>query len=251
LIISYFKKFIKNNPTLDKARKHQLTSFTKRLGIRFNKISLLNLALTHRSVPNKLNELNNNERLEFLGDSVLGLSVTEYLYLSMPNKKEGELAKIKSYVVSEEVLSKIGLRLGIDSLLLVGKGEEYSGGRRKNAILEDAVEAIFGAYYLDRGFIESKRFVLELLIPEIDLVLKGDFRKDYKTLFQEIIQKKHKVCPIYKLINKSGPDHNITFRYQVLVNETIFGTGEGKSRKSAEQSAAKVALDIVTKDSFL
>ncbi len=212
----------------------------KDLGIGFRDINLLNLALTHRSVINDKHI--NNERLEFLGDSVLGLSVTDYLYTKFPNKNEGQLAKIKAYVVSEEVLSKISLNICLDKQLLMGKGEEYSGGRKKNAILEDAIEALFGAYYLDRGFVHAKKLVLSLLIPEIDMVLKGDYRKDYKTIYQEKIQKEQKVCPKYRLIDKNGPDHETTFIYQVIVKNAVMGKGEGKSRKSAEQNAAKEAL---------
>lgn len=241
--ISFLKKLQSTNPIIDKARKSELNCFSVGLGIRFRSLNLLNLALTHRSVLNTTNKPNNNERLEFLGDSVLGLSVTEYLYNKFPLSKEGDLAKIKSYVVSEEVLSKIGLKIGLDGLLLIGKGEEASGGRRKHAILEDALEALFGAYYLDSGYEKSKEFVLSLLIPEIDNVIEGNYRKDYKTIFQEMVQKKNKVCPKYKLLKKQGPDHDTLFVYQVYVNGAVMGTGRGKSKKSAEQNAAKAALE--------
>lgn len=245
MLISFFKKKLyANNPKLDKLRAKELKKLSRKLGIRFRSQNLLNLALTHRSVLSK-NNINNNERLEFLGDSVLGLSVTEYLYLSLPEKKEGDLAKIKSYVVSEEVLSKISLELNIDKYLIVGKGEEYSGGRKKNAILEDAIEAIFGAYYLDRGFKKAKKFVLSLLVPEIKMVLKGDYKKDYKTIFQELIQKKYKTCPKYRLLSKSGPDHDVTFKYEVIVGGRILGRGTGKNRKTAEQNAAEEALKSI------
>lgn len=217
----------------------------RKLGIRFRSYSLLNLALTHRSLITK-NNIYNNERLEFLGDSVLGLAVTEYLYTTFPYKKEGDLAKIKSYVVSEEVLSRISLNIGLDSYLLMGKGEDASGGRKKTAILEDALEAFFGAFYLDRGFIESKKFVLSLLAPEIDKVIHGNYRKDYKTIYQEFVQKKMKVCPKYRLVEKEGPDHDTLFVYEVVVDNIVTGTGRGKSRKSAEQNAAKSALNRIS-----
>ncbi len=240
--ISFLKKSTNQNPVIDKDRVNELKIFSNNLGIRFRSLDLLNLALTHRSVLNSTYEHINNERLEFLGDSVLGLSVTEYLYLILPDSKEGELAKIKAYVVSEEILSKIGFSIGLDKFILVGKGEEASGGRKKSAILEDAVEALFGAYYLDQGFKKSKKFVLSLLIPEIELVLKGDYKRDYKTIFQESVQKRDKVCPKYKMLKKSGPDHDARFTYQVTVNDIVCGVGEGKSRKIAEQNAAKEAL---------
>ncbi|WP_246745042.1 ribonuclease III [Thiospirochaeta perfilievii] len=226
---------------MTRSRLVELKTLTKELDIRFRSYELLNLALTHRSVISKSHHKLNNERLEFLGDSVLGLAVTEYLYLKFPNSKEGDLAKIKSYVVSEEVLSQIGFNIGLDRFLLIGKGEEASGGRKKKAILEDAFEALLGAYYLDVGYKKSKSFILSLLAPEIDKVLDGDYKKDYKTIFQEYIQKKRKVCPKYKLLRKSGPDHDTMFIYQVIVSGEVMGTGRGKSRKIAEQSAAKTA----------
>lgn len=240
--ISFLKKSRLTKSNIDRARKQELNCFINSLKIRFRNYNLLNLALTHRSVINKKNKLYNNERLEFLGDSVLGLSVTQYLYLHFPKYKEGDLAKIKSYVVSEEVLAKIGLKIHIDKYLLIGKGEEASGGRKKNAIIEDSMEALFGAYYLDQGYSKAKDFVLSLLIPEIKLVIKGDYRKDYKTIFQEIVQKDEKVCPRYQLLKKSGPDHNTVFIYQVFVNDIVKGQGKGKSKKIAEQNAAKNAL---------
>ncbi|MBN2618365.1 MAG: ribonuclease III [Spirochaetales bacterium] len=240
--MSFFKKLAEKDSLIDEIRLKELKHFSKSLGIRFRRLDLLDLALTHRSYLNINKNNYNNERLEFLGDSVLGVVVTEYLYKSFPEKKEGELAKIKSYVVSEEVLAKIGLTIGIDSVILFGKGEEASGGRKKNAIIEDAVEALFGAYYLDQGYDKIKKFIRSLLIPEIDLVLKGDYRKDYKTILQELAQKKDKVCPKYVLVEKMGPDHNITFKYEVLIHNNVMGTGIGRSKKSAEQKAAKDAL---------
>lgn len=246
--ISLFKKkTYKNIPILSKERKLKLKLFTKRVGINFYNYHLLNLALTHRStIKNNLPD-SNNERLEFLGDSILGLSVTEHLYKSLPDKREGDLAKIKSYVVSEEVLSKIALNIKLNEFLLVGRGEEYNGGRKKNAILADALEALFGAYLLDRGYKKAKKFVLSFLIPEVDLVLKGDFRRDYKTIFQEKIQKELKVCPKYELVSKVGPDHDKVFTYKVTVNGESMGEGQGKTRKSAEQNAAKSALEYKVK----
>ena len=216
----------------------------KELNIRFRDLNILNLSLTHRSLQIPSTIPINNERLEFLGDSILSASVTDYLYKTYHKKNEGQLAKIKSYVVSEEVLSKIALNIHLDKYLLMGKGEEFSGGRKKSALLEDAMEALFGAYYLDRGFISCKQFILSLLIPEINHVIEGNFRQDYKTIFQEKVQKDFKLCPKYRLVKKEGPDHNIRFIYEVLVNDTVKGRGSGKSRKSAEQNAAKEALGM-------
>lgn len=240
------KDFIKHAPEVNSTRKAVLKKFAKGAGIRFRRYDLLNLAFSHRSYANESSDVENNEKLEFLGDSVLGLSVTEYLYHTFPEKTEGDLAKIKSYVVSEEVLNSIAQKINLSQYLLVGKGEELSGGRRKKALLADCMEAVIGAYYLDRGFKAARKFVLDFLIPEIELVLKGKHKKDYKTLLQEFVQKKYKICPKYSLVKKTGPDHDKTFYYEVKVNGRICGEGVGKSRKEAEQKAAKAAYSVIT-----
>ena len=178
---------------ISSSRKTTLNHFQKKLFIRFKNISLLDLAFHHRSFANESGLHNmNNERLEFLGDSVLGMVVATYLYENMQDHPEGDLAKIKSVVVSEITLSEIALRIGIDSCLSLGKGEEHSGGRSKKAILADAMEAVFGAYYLDSGFKEVEKLILELLIPEIQKVWENRHHKDFKTLLQEYFQKKCK-----------------------------------------------------------
>jgi ribonuclease-3 len=156
------------------------------------------------------------------------------------------LAKIKSFVVSEEILSGLAKNLGIDQLLLIGKGEENSGGRTKKALLADSLEAVFGAYYLDAGFPEVQRFVLQLLVPEINSVLENRHKKDYKTLLQELVQKTHRSYPRYVLIDKTGPDHDKTFFMEVQVNGQSLGSGSGKNKKEAEQEAAGVAFRALT-----
>ena len=153
----------------------------------------------------------NNERLEFLGDAVLGLVAASSLYEMLGERSEGELARIKSYVVSEEVLSELAKGLGIDEYILLGKGEEQSGGRAKKAILADAAEALIGAYYLDSGFDAAFRFVRSLIEPEIGKVLQNRHHKDYKTMLQEYAQKYYRSYPLYRLIKKIGPDHDKTF----------------------------------------
>jgi ribonuclease-3 len=156
------------------------------------------------------------------------------------------LAKIKSFVVSEDILSGIAKTLGIDQFLLIGKGEENSGGRAKKALLADALEAVIGAYYLDAGFPEAQRFVLQLLVPEINNVLEDKHKKDYKTLLQEHVQKAHKSYPKYVLVDKTGPDHDKTFFMEVLVNGKTLGSGSGKNKKEAEQEAAGIAYRGIT-----
>jgi ribonuclease-3 len=229
-------------PAVDRERKKELNLFEKYAGIRFKSLELLNLAFSHRSFSNEQSsETDNNEKLEFLGDSILGLVVSEYIFNSLPDKNEGELAKIKSFVVSEDSLDIIGRKIRIDNFVLIGKGEEYSGGRTKKAIIADCLEAVFGAYFIDSGFKPAKKFVLQCLTPEINKVLEDRHRKDYKTLLQELVQKKYKTYPKYSLINKKGPDHDKTFWIEVKFNEQRYGVGKGKSKKEAEQNAAAEA----------
>jgi len=229
-------------PPVNQVRKKELQLFEKNAGIRFRKLDFLNLAFSHRSFANESKEIiENNEKLEFLGDSVLGLVVSEYLYKSLPGKNEGDLARIKSFVVSEESLAVIAKLIKVDNFILIGKGEEYSGGRNKKAILADCMEAIIGAYFLDSGFKASQKFILMYLIPEINKVLENRHKKDYKTLLQEYVQKEYKTYPKYSLMKKAGPDHDRTFWIEVKVNKEVYGPGVGKNKKEAEQKAASLA----------
>jgi ribonuclease III len=230
--------------SLKPERRKELQLFEKHTGIRFRELEFLNQAFTHRSFANELGETGeNNERLEFLGDSVLGLAVSEYLYETLPDQPEGELARIKSFVVSEASLSEIARGLRVDNFILIGKGEEYSGGRSKKAILADCLEAIIGAYYLDSGFQPARRFVHQMLIPEINKVLEDRHAKDYKTLLQEYVQKRMKTYPKYRVVQKTGPDHDKTFWIEVHIGDRSFGAGKGKNKKEAEQEAARIAYE--------
>ena len=234
-------------PQADAERKKELQIFEKHAGIRFRKIDFLNLAFSHRSYSNETaSNIDNNEKLEFLGDSVLGLVVSDYLFRIMPDKPEGDLARIKSFVVSEESLAGIAKNIKVDNFILIGKGEEYSGGRSKKAILADCMEAIIGAYYLDSGFKSVQTFILKYLIPEINKVLENKHRKDYKTLLQEYVQKQYKSYPRYNLVKKTGPDHDRTFWIEVKVKNESYGPGKGKNKKEAEQQAAGIAYKELT-----
>jgi ribonuclease III len=231
-------------PPVNQVRKKELQLFEKNAGIRFRKLNFLNLAFSHRSFANESKEkIENNEKLEFLGDSVLGLVVSEYLYKKLPGKNEGDLARIKSFVVSEDSLAIIAKIINVDNFILIGKGEEYSGGRNKKAILADCMEAIIGAYFLDSGFKASQNFILLYLIPEINKVLENRHKKDYKTLLQEHVQKHFKNYPKYSLMKKSGPDHDRTFWIEVKVENEVYGPGIGKNKKEAEQKAAALAYN--------
>jgi ribonuclease III len=236
-----------HSAALNPERKKELQLFEKHARIRFRRLEFLNQAFTHRSFAHEAGENGeNNERLEFLGDSVLGLVVAQYLYETLPDQPEGELARIKSFVVSEASLSEIARGLRVDNFILVGKGEEYSGGRSKKTILADCLEAIIGAYYLDCGFVAAERFVHIMLIPEINKVLEDRHAKDYKTLLQEYVQKRMKTYPKYRVVQKTGPDHDKTFWIEVHVGDRSFGAGKGKNKKEAEQEAARLAYESMT-----
>ena len=227
-------------------RKNLLGRFEKSSHIRFRRQDLLNLAFCHRSWTNEsAHQAGNNERLEFLGDSVLGLVIAEYLFISYPGKAEGELAKIKSFVVSEDSLAEIALSLAIPDYLIIGKGEENSGGRQKKAILADALEAVIGALYIDQGLKEAQAFILRYFIPEVDKVLANKHRKDYKTLLQEQVQKELKTYPRYVLAKKSGPDHAKIFWMEVQVGDRQFGPADGHNKKEAEQKVACLAYEAL------
>ena len=226
---------------MDKSRKEALNAFCKKVKIRFKNLELLDLAFHHRSVTNEKKHVKNNERLEFLGDSVLGMVTAAYLYNNLENP-EGDLAKIKSAVVSEKALAPRALEFGIDKLLILGKGEEATGGRTKPAILADCMEAVIGAYYLDSGYKNAEKYVLEFIIPEIKQTLNEGI-KDYKTQLQELYQKLSKKCPQYVLVAKNGPAHEQTFVVNVVLGDKTFGPAKAKSKKEAEQLAAKTALE--------
>ena len=234
--------------TLSPERRAQLGEFCKSLSIKFKNMNLLEMATRHRSCTNegagKPHE--NNERLEFLGDSVLGAATATFLYEELGEHPEGDLAKIKSIVVSEKTLAPIAARIGIDALLLLGKGEEMSGGRKKPAILADAMEALFGAYYLDSGYESAQRLILRFIAPEVEKVLKNKGAKDYKSLLQELCQKRYKACPTYELVRRTGPDHDKTFWMSVRLKDEVYGPAEGKNKKEAEQNAARLALEAVS-----
>ncbi|MDR2747313.1 MAG: ribonuclease III [Treponema sp.] len=227
----------------DPERRKKLAVFLKAAGLKFRSLELLDLSFTHRSISNESSRQGNNERLEFLGDAILGAVCATVLYTDFAGKSEGDLAKIKSVVVSEDILSSLARELQIDNFLILGKGEELSGGREKNAILADALEALIGALYLDSGFGAVFSFVERCIRPEIDRVIKQNYHEDSKSLLQELSQRYFKVYPQYRLINRSGPDHERLFRMEVQVGEGLFGPGMGRSKKAAEQEAARIALE--------
>lgn len=234
------------NDGLSRERLEALAAFQRSLRFKFKNISLLNRALTHRSYVNEdPRSQGNNERLEFLGDAVLGMAAAGRLFTTLGDKSEGDLARIKSVVVSEDTLSALAAGLGMDALLLVGRGEERSGGRNKKAILADALEALFGAAYLDAGFDKARDLVLSLVNPEIEKVLTDRHRKDYKTLLQEYAQKWHRCYPEYTLDHRTGPDHDRTYWITCSLMGQSYGPASGKTKKDAEQASAAIAYDAI------
>lgn len=226
----------------------RLIDFQNKLGITCNNVQLLVTALTHRSASNEIQDSHiHNERLEFLGDAILGMVIAETLYRELPDKPEGELARIKSIVVSERTLSDIGFALGVDTLLILGKGEELSGGRTKRALIADAMEAIFAAVYLDQGFEAVKKLILTLLHPEIEKVLLNKHHHDYKSLLQIVSQKLYKAIPVYVIKSKTGPDHDRTYRIACVFNGEEFPAASGKTKKEAEQKAAELVYHALLK----
>jgi ribonuclease-3 len=229
---------------LNKNRIDALRELSVKLKVQFTNMNLLHQALTHTSYANECKNLIilNNERLEFLGDAVLDVVVSEYLFRQFPNLPEGELTKARAVIVCEPTLARCSAKIGIGEYLLLGKGEASSGGRERTSILADSFEAIIGAIYLDSGFESSARFVLRQLQANLLLVERGEYAKDYKTLLQEVVQKNTDSKIIYEIIDESGPDHHKIFKVAVFVNGQQLGSGLGKSKKEAEQLAANQAL---------
>lgn len=213
------------------------------LGYRFKNITLLQNALTHSSYANERwrDSLASNERLEFLGDSILGMVTAEYLYRTFPNRPEGELTRIRADLVCEISLAKVANRLKLGDYLLLGHGEEQGGGRERTSILADAVESILAATYLDGGFAAATEMIHRLILVDIP---SGQPRNlDYKTKLQELVQQQRNQSIQYRLAGESGPDHAKEFSVEVLLNGNVVGTGAGSSKKRAEQEAARVAVE--------
>ena len=209
----------------------------------FRKRAYLEEALTHSSYANETNDRMCNERLEFLGDSVLGILTAEYLFQNFRQLPEGELSKLRASLVCEKALVGYAKDLGLGEFLLLGRGELRSGGRERPSILADAFEAVIASIYLDGGLDPAREFVLRFIIPAIEKQ-KIAF-KDYKTVLQEVIQKNPEETLTYVLVGESGPDHDKKFEVEVHLNSNVIGKGEGRTKKHAEQEAAREALELM------
>ena len=213
------------------------------IGYRFRKITLLQNALAHSSYANERwhDSLKSNERLEFLGDSILGMVVAEHLYRNYPDRPEGELTRMRADMVCENALAAIAGRIGLGEHLLLGHGEEQTGGRTRNSILADAVESVIAACFLDGGMDAARGFIDRFVLT--DVPVRKLRNADYKTALQELVQQKKNQQLTYKLIGESGPDHDKHFEVAVLLNGSTVGTGTGSSKKRAEQDAARAAME--------
>ena len=222
-----------------------LKDLEKTIGYRFKNITLLQNALTHSSYANERwhNSLMSNERLEFLGDSILGMVVAEYLYKTFPDRPEGELTRMRADMVCEQALCVIANRLGLGEHLLLGHGEEQTGGRTRASILADAVESVIAACFLDGGMDAAKGFVQQFVLCDVPVTQLHNI--DYKTVLQERVQQKKDQVLSYALVAESGPDHDKRFTAAVSLNGEIVGQGIGSSKKRAEQEAARVAIEAL------
>ena len=231
----------RSRPRRRAPRAGDAEALAAKLGITLRRPSLLRQALTHKSAEQELH-LPSNERLEFLGDSVLDLVLAEYLYRGHPELAEGDLTKLKAVAVSEPVLAAVASEIGLGRYLLLAKGEEQTGGRDRNSILADAMEALFAAVYLDRGLRLTRGLILRLLGGQLEAIERREHEPDYKTLLLEKIQEIHRTPPTYRVVSQAGPDHDRTFVAEVRIGRKVLGSGQGKSKKQAEQAAARQAL---------
>lgn len=231
------------SPTEQEGIMQNIKDFQEVIGYRFRQEGLLRQALTHSSYANEkhMKKLSDNERLEFLGDAVLELITSDFLYDAYPQRPEGELTKLRASIVCEPTLAMCTAEIGLGGYLLLGRGEEHTGGRTRDSILSDALEAVIGAIYLDGGFASAKEFVLRFILKDIE---NKHLFYDSKTILQEAVQGEHRELK-YVLTAESGPDHDKSFCVEVHIDGVCAGAGSGRTKKAAEQEAAyRALLDI-------
>lgn len=225
-----------------------ISELAKKLGIKFNNIDLLQQALTHRSYLNEHRDykLDHNERLEFLGDAVLELVVTEYLYENYPNP-EGELTNWRAALVNGEMLAKISGRMGVEEYLLMSRGEAKDTGKARQYLLANAFESITGAIYLDQkenGYEAAKKFIMQNVVVELPNIIENKLYMDPKSRFQEVSQDKVGVTPAYRVLEESGPDHDRKFTVGIYLHDELIAKGDGSSKQEAQRNAAAAALEV-------
>jgi len=236
---------------MNNKRLQQLTVLQEKLHYVFRNPDLLSTALTHRSYANENPQagVSDNERLEFLGDAVLGLCISDLLMKKHPDFDEGTLSKIRSLLVNEQPLADLAAELELGNCLLLGRGEDHSGGRAKESLLANALEAVIAAIYLDSGFSKTKTILKRLMNPLLNDEALTAQCFDYKTALQELCQKKYKSAPLYTLLDESGPDHDKTFEVEVTLGDDTRQTGRGKSKKDAQKQAAQKAWESLHRES--
>ena len=230
-------------------RMNSIQEFEKKIGVEFKDKDLLLLALTHRSYVNEHKDTDShNERLEFLGDAVLELITSDYLFSTYPERTEGDLTSFRAALVRTESLADTAQEIGVGENIRLSKGEEDTGGRSKNYLLANALEAIIGAIYLDSGYEVARDFVHTHLLKKIDHIVENRLDIDSKTKIQEVTQSKYKVTPSYEVIEEEGPDHDKRFTVVVKINGKEIGKGFGTSKQKAEEDAAKSGIEYIEND---
>lgn len=230
---------------MEKERIERLNNLESLIDYRFEKLHLLDTALTHRSYSNEIRDpdLFDNERLEFLGDSVIALGISDILIAAFPTLKEGDLTKLRASVVNEHSLAKVAALFSFGDYLLLGKGEEASGGRTKTSLLADAFEAVIGAIFLDGGYEKVFPLIKNIFEPLLTREIGNADHGDYKSMLQEFCQREYNTMPHYEHVGKHGPDHDTVFDVRISIGEKIEATGSGRNKKAAEQDAARKALE--------
>ena len=226
-----------------------LKNLEEKIGLKFKSKDLLKTAFIHRSYLNEhpKEKLPHNERLEFLGDSVLGIIISDYLFRKFPKDPEGDLTNYRSSIVNARILSKVSREMGLGNYLFLSKGEESTGGRERQYILANTYESLLGAIYLDSGVGEAEKFVQNTLIGHLHEIIKHKLYKDHKSQLQEISQSRFNVTPNYKVISEVGPDHTKVFETGAYLDKKLLAKGQGKSKQSSEQEAARAALEKIKK----
>jgi ribonuclease-3 len=245
-MLSWLRDFLwKKNHTGGEGSDANAKEFAKHIGYRFHQLDLLRQALKHRSYLPQVNErrVSSNERLELLGDAVLGLVVTEALYHRFPDKEEGDITAMKSLLVSRKILARFARQLDLGRFILMSEAEERSGGRTRPSIISDAFEAIIGAIYIDGGLRRATIFVESIILKEIDPILNEEQHRNFKSLLLEYAQSHNLGVPSYAIRSEEGPDHDKIFTVEVRLQSSMVGVGVGNSKKRAEQNAARDALD--------
>ena len=234
---------------MKKQKMNSKNDFEKTIGIQFKEKELLLLALTHRSYVNEHKDVNeHNERLEFLGDAVLELITSDYLFKNFPKRPEGDLTSFRAALVRTESLAETAQDIGIGENLRLSKGEEDTGGRSKSYLLANAFEAVIGAIYLDQGYEKAREFVTRFLLNKLDTIVENRLDIDSKTKIQELAQAKYKVTPSYEVVEEEGPDHDKRFTVVVKIDEKEIGKGSGTSKQKAEEEAAANGIEYIEND---